>query len=99
MPSVQRLHNDFKDKDVAMLLVSVDADGANAVKPYMAKNGYAIPCVLDANLTAAKDYAVLGTPTTFITNRKGEVVAKGFGPIDFDKAEFRSFLQALINQK
>jgi hypothetical protein len=99
MPSVQRLYNDFKAKGVAMLIVSVDTDGSKAVEPYMTTNRFSIPCALDAKLTAATDYAVLGTPTTFITNRKGEIVAKGFGPVDFDKPEFRNYIQALLKQK
>jgi hypothetical protein len=99
MPSVQRLHNDFKSKGLATLIVSVDTDGIDKVKPYMIKNGYSIPCALDAELNAANAYAVLGTPTTFITNRKGEIVAKGFGPVDFDNPEFRSYMQSLLNLK
>jgi hypothetical protein len=35
---------------------------------------------------------------TYIINRQGAVVASGFGAIDFDRPEFRTYLQALIAQ-
>jgi len=99
MPSVQRLHDDFKAKQTVILIISVDGDGLQSVKPYMTKGAFTMPSALDSKLVAAQANGVLGTPTTFVTNRRAEIVAKGFGPIDFDKPEFRNYLQALIDQK
>jgi peroxiredoxin len=96
MPSVQRVHNDFKNNgNVVVLMISVDSSRA-PVDAYLAENGYAMPVVLDANIQVASKFGVLGTPTTFIINRQGNIVASGFGPVDFDKPVFRKYLQALI---
>ena len=98
MPSVQRVHNDFKnDRNIVVLMISVDGSRA-PVDAYLAENGYTMPVVLDAKIEVASKFAVLGTPTTFIVNRQGNIVASDFGPLDFDRAEFRNYLKALITQ-
>ena len=98
MPSVQRVHNDFKnDKNVVVLMMSVDSSRA-PVDAYLAENGYTMPVVLDANIAVASKFGVLGTPTTFIINRQGNIVASSFGPLDFDRPDFRKYLQVLISE-
>ena len=64
MPSVQRVHNDFKDKGVVVLAISIDSSRA-PVETYLAEGNYTMPVVLDANIEIASKFAVLGTPTTF----------------------------------
>ena len=49
-----------------------------------------MPMVLDAKLGLASKFGVLGTPTTFIVNRQGNIIASGIGPIDFDRPGFRN---------
>jgi peroxiredoxin len=98
MRSVQRVHNDFKNKGVVTLIVSVDADGVKAVEPYMRQNGFSILSGLDSDLKVANAYGVLGTPTTFVVNNQDTIAAKGFGPLDFDKPEVRKFIQVLADQ-
>jgi hypothetical protein len=40
-------------------------------------------------------YGLVGTPGTFIADRQGLLVAKGFGPVDFDPAAFRNYILTL----
>ena len=84
MPSVQRVHNDFKnDRNILILMVSLDS-GHALVDSYLGETGFTMPMVLDAKLGLASKFGVLGTPTTFIVNRQGNIIASGIGPIDFD---------------
>jgi peroxiredoxin len=98
MPSVQRVHNEFQDKDVVMLAVSIDGSGPKAVQTFLEKHGYTMPTAVDAGMEVARQFGVRGVPMTYIINRQGAVVASGFGAIDFDRPEFRTYLQALIAQ-
>jgi hypothetical protein len=77
----------------------VSVDGSRApVDTYLAENGYTMPVVLDNHIEVASKFGVSGTPTTFIVNREGKIVASGFGALDFDHPELRNYLQTLIEE-
>jgi peroxiredoxin len=98
MPSVQRVHEALKDKGVVMLAISIDGTGMKAVAPYVTRHGYTMPTAIDPEMQVARKFGVRGVPTTFIINRQGEVVAGGFGPIDFDHPDFRQYIESLVAQ-
>ncbi len=95
MPSVQRVHETFKDKDVVILAISVDGGGEKAVKSFMTKRGYTFTTPVDVGMEIARKFGVRGVPTTYVINRQGAIVAHGFGPVDFDSPAFVQYIQAL----
>jgi peroxiredoxin len=95
MPSVQRVHETFKDKDVVVLAISVDGGGEKAVKSFMTKRGYTFTTPVDVGMDIARKFGVRGVPTTYVINRQGAIVAHGFGPVDFDSPAFVQYIQAL----
>ncbi len=98
MPSVQRVHETFKDKDVVVLAISVDGGGEKAVKSFMTKRGYTFTTPVDVGMEIARKFGVRGVPTTYVINRQGAIVAHGFGPVDFDSPAFVQYIQALAAQ-
>jgi peroxiredoxin len=98
MPSVQRVHDEFHDKDVVMLAISIDGSGPKAVQTFLEKHGYTMPVAVDSNMEVARKFGVRAVPMTYVIDRQGAVVASGFGPIAFDRAEFREYLQTLVAQ-
>lgn len=96
MPSVQRVHEAFQDKDVVVLAVSIDGGGEKAVKAFLATRGYSFAIPVDARMEVARKFGVRGLPTTYVINRQGAIVAHGFGPVDFDSPAFVQYLQALV---
>jgi peroxiredoxin len=95
MPSVQRVHEAFKDKDVVMLSISIDGGGMSTVKRYLVTHRFTMPALVDSDMEAARKFGARGVPTTFIVSRQGTVVASGYGPLDFDAPAFRAYLHAL----
>jgi cytochrome c biogenesis protein CcmG, thiol:disulfide interchange protein DsbE len=98
MPSVQRVYDELKDKGVVVLAISVDGGGMQTVKSYLTKNSYTLPALIDPGMEVARKFGVRAVPTTYVIDRQGMVVAGGFGPVDFDRPEFREYLQALVEQ-
>jgi peroxiredoxin len=98
MPSVQRVHDAFKDKDVVVLAISIDGGGEKAVKSFLSKHPYTFTTPVDARMETARQFGVRGLPTTYVINRQGAIVAHGFGSIDFDSPAFVQYLQALTAQ-
>jgi len=95
MPSVQRVHEAFKDKDVVVLAISIDGGGEKVVKSFVAKHGYPFTTPVDTRMETARKFGVRGVPTTYVINRQGAIVAHGFGPVDFDSPAFVQYIQAL----
>ena len=93
MPSVQRVHEAFRDKDVVVLAISVDGGGEKAVKSFIAKRGYTFTTPVDVRMDIARKFWVRGVPTTYVINRQGAIVAHGFGPVDFDSPAFVQYIQ------
>ena len=95
MPSVQRVHEAFRGKDVVVLAISVDGGGEKAVKSFMAKRGYTFTTPVDVRMDIARKFGVRGVPTTYVINRQGAIVAHGFGPVDFDSPAFVQYIQVI----
>jgi peroxiredoxin len=98
MPSVQRAHETLQDQDVVVLAISVDGGGMNTVRSFITKHGYTMPTLIDTGMEVARQFGARGVPTTYIVDRHGKIVASGFGPIDFDRSEFKEYIQALLAQ-
>ena len=92
MPSVQRAFTDFQGKNIRILAISIDEGGAKDVKPFLAEHHYTMPVVLDVKAEVFVSYGLFGTPGTFIADRQGMLVAKSFGPVDFDRPDFRKYI-------
>jgi cytochrome c biogenesis protein CcmG/thiol:disulfide interchange protein DsbE len=92
MPSVQRAFTDFQGKNIRILAISIDEGGAKDVKPFLAQHQYTMPVALDSKAEVFAKYGLRGTPGTFVADRQGTLVARSFGPVDFDHAEFRKYI-------
>jgi thiol:disulfide interchange protein DsbD len=88
IPSFNRMNKELAPQGVAVIGVSLDEDGAEAVKPFLARNpmDYLVALVSDA----AKDkYQIGPLPTTIVLDRTGKIVQKFEGftdPGDIQKA-------------
>jgi peroxiredoxin len=95
---VQRVTETLKEKDLVILPISIDGSGEKAVKPYMEKQGYTFDTLIDQRLEVARQFGVRGTPTTVVVNRRGEIVARGLGPLDLESPEFTRYVEKLLAQ-
>ena len=96
MPSVQKAHELFQGKDVAVLTVSIDGKGERAVAPFMAAHGYTFPSLVDQRMEVARSFGMRLVPTTYVLNREGVIVGAGYGPVDLAGPEFVQFLESLL---
>jgi peroxiredoxin len=97
MPSVQRVHEAFKDQEAVMLSISIDGGGLPAVKRYVDKHGFTMPILVDADMQFARQFGVRGVPTTVIVDRQGQMVASGHGRVEFDAPAFRDYIRGLLS--
>lgn len=92
MPSLVALHKDYGDKVKFVFLANDDRD---KVESYLVKNNYALP-VYFKNTKAPKELDSSSLPTTYIINKKGEIVLKEIGAADWNTKKLRTLLDNLL---
>ncbi|MCY4780448.1 TlpA disulfide reductase family protein [Sphingobacterium sp. UT-1RO-CII-1] len=97
MPSLDKLALDLKDNDnITFMAVEVDRNLKKAVD-FMAKNKYALPLyTLDGDLPQELESSSI--PMTVILDKKGEIVAKHTGMLDFGAGKIKENLVELSNE-
>lgn len=86
MPHLQKMYADLAAKGFVVLSVSSDdARTASQVKPYIVRQGYTFPVLLDKDSAVTKAYNPQATlPYTVIIGRDGQIakVHSGYNPGD-----------------
>src|SRR5687768_2951359 len=95
MPGIQSLYDKVKgNKNIAFVMLSVDQNGMEKVKKFVAKKGYTFPVYLPANNVPAA-FQTQSIPTTFILSKDGKIAAKHNGMADYDSPKVKEFLEGL----
>lgn len=91
MPNFQDSYNEYGDR-VSFIFATSDEEGK--VDAFMAKKGYDLPVYYYQYVPKAFEHTSI--PTTFILNRKGEVVFEKVGAYKWDGKSVGAFLDELI---
>lgn len=90
MPHLQKMYDAKKDKGFTVLSISTDdARSASRVKPFIKKNGYSFPVLLDRESKVISELNPTKTLPFTVVIAKGEVVKSisGFNPGDEEALE------------
>ena len=98
MPSLERLYRQIKNEKFELLAVSIDSTGRDAVEPFMKKHNLTFPALIDPQATIRIPYQTTGVPETFIIDKKGILVKKIIGPLDWSGPEVVRLIRALIQE-
>ena len=82
-----------------LLAIAMDRKGRSVVEPYKRRYRLTFPHLLDENQKATRAYGVRYTPTTFIVNKRGQIVARVIGPKPWANAEFQKLFEEMIAEK
>jgi thiol-disulfide isomerase/thioredoxin len=96
MPSLQALSKALAPADIAVLPLSSDRGGADAVQSWYQQHGItALPVLLDPKGALARAFNARGIPTTVIINTAGQVVARLEGAADWASPEAQTLVRKL----
>ena len=77
MPYLEKLHREFKDKDVVIL--GINSESPEVARKFLEKNGYTFSTLWDERSSVARNYRVSGIPQVFVISRDGIVVTHYVG--------------------
>ena len=96
MPSLQTLSKALAPKDIAVLPLSSDRGGADAVRAWYNTHGItALPVLLDPRGALARAFSARGIPTSVIINTSGKIVARLEGAADWSTPDAQALIQKL----
>jgi peroxiredoxin len=97
MPSMERLHQRFRDRSVTLLAVSQDDAGKREeVERFVQEVGVTFPVLLDPDREVGARYGVWGYPETFVVDREGRIVERVVGPREWDAPAQVAAIEALL---
>lgn len=87
----------YKDRDFAILGVSMDDDGWESVRPYIRRSKINYQVVIGTEEISQQYGDVQSLPTTFIIDRDGRIAARHLGLIS--KSEYENEILQLLDSK
>ena len=97
MPVIQKLHDEYASKGVAVLGVNTWEQNQKAVRDYIASKKYTYPCLLDGD-KLAEAYGVPGIPTLVVIGKDGKVALVEVGLSDATGGGLRKAIDAALGK-
>src|ERR1035437_7951858 len=95
IPDLIELQKEF-GKDIVVIGISLDTDTKEEVIPFMQKIGINYPVAYGTFEVTQQYGGVEGIPTSFVINKKGEIVGKHVGLVP--KSEYTDQINKLLNK-
>jgi peroxiredoxin len=96
MPSMEKLYQEFKDKDFIILAVDMQED-SETVKKFKAKFKLNFPILLDEEGIVASYYGVRAIPATYFIDRAGYLYAAAMGARDWASEDAFLLIKHLLD--
>ena len=98
MPGIQNLFNTVGSDKIEFVMLSIDRDGEQRkVASYTKSNAYTFPVFMPSG-GLTEQLNVPSIPTTFIIDKKGNVVLKHVGSTNYNSEKYRKLLTDLSKQ-
>lgn len=92
-PSIQRLYQEQKENAAFVLIAMQDEE--EKVKAFLEKNQYTTPVYMLAQNEFPESLNFSVFPTTFIINKKGEIMKKDQGAANWDSPDVHEFIESI----
>jgi len=98
IPAMEWLYQRYRDKGFTVIAISVDSDIV-AVPPFIKQNQLTFPIGHDPRMALANRYEVRAVPSSFLIDRKGNLVALAIGPRAWDTKPAYAVIETLLNSR
>jgi peroxiredoxin len=96
LPStIEQLHREYRARGLAVLAVNME-ESPEAVAAWVRSKRVSMDVLLDPAGVASRAWAITATPTTFLVNRDGRLVARAVGTRPWTDPEGRAVIEALL---
>jgi thiol-disulfide isomerase/thioredoxin len=96
MPSMEKLHQKFKDKDFVMVAINLQ-ESASKVKQFFKEYRLTFMALLDTTGDAGAGLGIRSIPMTFILDKKGRIIGKALGPREWESKKSIALFEYLTD--
>ena len=97
MPSLERLHQNFKGNKFVLLGIDIK-ENKSTVQKYIDKHSLSYDNLLDTDGEVSLIFGVRSTPMKMLIDKEGNLAGAALGYRDWDKDEFKLLIEALMKQ-
>ena len=97
MPSMEKLHQKFKNQDFAMVTVNIQ-ESASQVEKFYKNFKLTFTTLLDTTGEVAMGFSIRSIPTTFILDNSGRIIGTVMGSREWDDRKAVALFEHLINK-
>jgi len=80
---LHRVYDKVKETGLEVLLIDIQ-EKPSTVQRVVRERGYHLPVLLDRDGAVTKKYGAWGTPTVYLINPDGHLIAQAVGPRNWD---------------
>ena len=95
MPSMNEVYRRLRDSGFEILAVNIQENPAS-VAAFMKEYSLEFPAALDRDGSVSAQYGIQAIPTSYIIDRRGRVVSRLMGSIDWNTPEIIAALESLL---
>lgn len=96
MPSMEKLHQRFKDKDFIMVAINLQESAAR-VKQFYEEYKLTFTALLDITGDVGAALGIRSIPTTFILDKNGRIIGKALGPREWESKKSIALFEYLTD--
>jgi thiol-disulfide isomerase/thioredoxin len=97
MPSMEKLHQRFKNKDFVMVAINLQESAAR-VKQFYKEYKLTFTTLLDSSGDVGAALGIRSIPTTFILDKNGRLIGKALGPREWENKESIALFEYLTDR-
>ncbi len=96
MPSMEKLHQKFKDKDFVMVAINLQ-ESASKIKQFYKEYKLTFTTLLDITGDVGAGMGIRSIPTTFILDKNGRIIGKALGPREWESKKSIALFEYLTD--
>ena len=98
IPAIESLYRDFKGKGLEIVAVNIKDKREDALA-FIKKHKLTYPVLMDPEGDVGALYGAFATPTVYLIDRKGTVLARQWGPAGWNSPNARKLIGEIVEQK
>lgn len=96
MPSMQRLYQEYKDKGLEIVAVSVDTTSSGEVRAFIEELGLTFTALHDRDSQVSRLYSNPGVPSSYLIDVQGKLVYRVLGEYDWFGETAKKAVEGLL---
>ena len=95
---MEELYKNYHQGGLELLAVNVEPEGPGIIDDFARENPHSFPVVFDLEGKVQNQYGVYKFPETFIVNKKGIIVERVIGAIDWTDPKVLTYFNKLMQE-